>query len=151
MSMTGVGVEGDSEAFRSFKWTQLAVKFADEWGPKILTALRQEAPVAQEGAGSGRLRDKLHFERKTLIGSLTMLFTDDVPYFPYVIHGTTGGQIIKPVAARALHWTIGGADVFAKQVTRGDTPANDFPSRVWDRMSEEVSNSFRETIREGLA
>lgn len=147
--MTNIGVEGDAGALQRFKWTELSVKFADEWGPKILMALRQEAPVAPDGGG--RLRDKLHFERRTLIGSITMLFTDDVPYFPYVIKGTTGGQVITPVAARALHWSSGGSDVFAMSVTRGDTPANDFPTRVWDRMAEEVQNGFRNIIRESFA
>ncbi len=150
MSLTDIGMEGDSESLAKFKWTDLAVKFADEWGPRLLAALRQEAPVSANGTDSGRLRDALRFERHATVGSLTMLFTDDVPYFPYVIHGTTGGQTINPVAARALHWSSGGSDVFAMSVTRGDTPANDFPSRVWDRMAEEVQNGFRETIREGL-
>lgn len=149
MSLTNIGFEDDSAALRSFKWTKIAVAFADEWGPKILAALRAEAPVAQ-GASSGRLRDALHFERRTGMGSLTMLFSDDVPYFDYVIKGTSGGQIITPVAARALHWTVGGSDVFAMSVTRGDTPANDFPSRVWDRMAEEVQAGFRDKVREGL-
>lgn len=151
MSLTHIGFEGDdADALRAFQWTKIAVAFADDWGPKILAALRAEAPVAP-GAGSGRLRDALHFERRTAVGSLTMLFTDDVPYFEYVIKGTTGGQIINPIAARALHWTEGGTDVFAAQVTRGDTPANDFPARVWDRMAEEVQAGFREKVREGLA
>ena len=151
MSMSGIYTEGDTAAFRSFRWTELATTWADEWGPILLNALRQEAPVSETATGSGRLRDALHFERRTTIGSLTMLFTDDVPYFPYVIHGTTGGQVITPVATRALHWNTGGTDVFAKSVIRGDTPANDFPSRVWDRMAEEVTSAFRDTIREGLA
>ena len=150
MSLTNIGLEGDAAALRSFKWTKIAVAFADEWGPKLLAALRAEAPVAA-GADSGRLRDRLHFERRTGVGSLTMLFTDDVPYFEYVIKGTTGGQVITPVAARALHWNVGGQDFFAASVVRGDTPANDFPSRVWDRMAEEVQAGFREKVREGLA
>ncbi len=150
MSLTNIGMDGDAGSLAAFKWTDLAAKFAGEWGPRILAALREEAPVAQ-GTDSGRLRDALRFEFHAPIGALTMLFTDDVPYFPYVIHGTTGGQIIRPVAARALHWSNGGTDVFAMSVTRGDTPANDFPSRVWDRMAEEVQNGFRDTIREGLA
>ncbi len=149
MSMTEIGLKDDAKAFRSFNWTRLAVAFADEWGPRILAALRAEAPVAA-GADSGRLRDRLQFQRRTTVGSMTMLFTDDVPYFDYVIKGTTGGQIIKPVAARALHWSNAGSDYFAKSVVRGDTPANDFPSRVWDRMAEEVQNGFRDKIREGL-
>ena len=151
MSMSGIYSEGDTAAFDRFRWTELATTFADTWGPMILTALRMEAPVSANGPDSGRLRDALHFERHTGIGSLSMIFTDDVPYFPYVIHGTTGGQTIVPVAARALHWTTGGTDVFAKSVIRGDTPANDFPSRVWDRMADVVMSAFRDTIREGLA
>ncbi len=148
MTLTHITVEGDAGAFKAFKWTELATTFADEWGPKILGALRADAPVAP--TGGGRLRDMLHFERRTSVGTLSMIFSDDVPYFPYVIHGTVGGQIITPKAARSLHWTSGGSDVFAMSVVRGDTPANDFPTRVWVRMQEEVQNGFREIIREGL-
>ena len=148
MSLIGVGVEGDTDAFRAFNWTEIATTFADEWGPKILGALRLEAPVAP--SGGGRLRDALRFERRTTIGNLTMLFTDDVPFFPYVIHGTEGGQLIQPVAARALHWTSGGSDVFAMSVIRGATPKNDFPERVWSMMQDVVQTAFREAIREGL-
>jgi len=148
VSMTNIGVEDDSNALAKYKWTEVASRFAKEWGPRLLAALREEAPVAADGGG--RLRDRLHFEFHAPIGSMTMLFTDDVPYFDYVIKGTTGGQVITPVAARALHWSSGGSDVFAMSVTRGDTPANDFPSRVWDRMAEEVQTGFRNLIRESL-
>jgi hypothetical protein len=148
MSLTGIGFEDDGKAFASFKWTEIATTFSDEWGPNILANLRAEAPVAP---GGGRLRDALSFERRTRVGTLTMIFSDPgVPYFGYVISGTQGGQLIQPIAARALHWQSGGADFFASQVTRGSTPKNDFPTRVWARMQEEVQSAFRDAIREGL-
>lgn len=157
MTMIGATATGDTAAFRSFNWTEVATTFADEWGPKLLESLRREAPVAPDGGG--RLRDRLHFERRTSIGRLSMIFTDDVPYFPYVIEGTDGGTVIQPVAARALHWTATttvpmlagmGTDIFAAQVIRGSTPKNDFPTRVWASMRDVVQDAFREAVREGL-
>lgn len=148
MTTINVDVSGDAEAFASFRWTQIATTFADEWGPKILGALRAEAPVAP--IGGGRLRNRLSFERHTTVGFLSMLFTDDVPYFPYVVHGTEGGQLIQPVATRALHWVSNGQDVFATSVIRGATPKNDFPTRVWDSMREMVQQGFRDAVREGM-
>ncbi len=149
MSMTGIEVKDDAQAFRSFNPRRGAVACPPAWAPRMRPAPRAAAPGAA-GADAGRRRDRLQFQRRTTVGSMTMLFTDDVPYFDYVIKGTTGGQIIRPVAARALHWSDAGGDYFAKSVVRGDTPANDFPSRVWDRMAEEVQNGFRDKIREGL-
>jgi hypothetical protein len=148
MSLLNVGITGDGEAFAKFNWTEAATTFADEWGPKILTALRLAAPVAPDGGG--RLRDALTFERHTSIGFLSMVFSDPVPYFPYVIEGTVGGQLIEPVAAQALHWTSGGSDVFASSVVRGDTPKNDFPTKVWSMMQETVQAAFKQVIREAL-
>ena len=148
MSLLNVGMRGDRDAFAKFNWTQAATTFADEWGPKILIALRLAAPVAPDGGG--RLRDALAFERHTSIGHLTMTWSDPVPYFPYVIEGTVGGQLIEPVAAQALHWTSGGSDVFASSVIRGDTPKNDFPVKVWSMMQETVQEAFKEAIREAL-
>jgi hypothetical protein len=151
MSLSGIGFDGEDaqSELAKFKWTEIATSFADEWGPNILANLRAQAPVAP--TGGGRLRDALRFERHTSIGHLSMIFSDDVPYFKYVISGTVGGQIINPVAARALHWTSAGADFFAASVIRGATPKNDFPQRVWDRMAPEVATGFREAIEEGMA
>lgn len=146
MTLLGIRPEGDwHNSLEGFNWTRAATSFADRWGPILLHRLRDDAPVAPNGGG--RLRDALRFQRRTQIGLLTMIFDDrDVPYFPYVIHGTTGGQTIVPVAARSLHWTEGGNSVFAMSVTRGDTPANDFPTRVWSAMRESTQAAFREAI-----
>ncbi len=152
MSMIGVSIESSATDKRKFLFSRAATTWADEIGPQILAKLRQEAPVSANGPDSGRLKDSLNYSRKLTSTSTLLLMFDsrDVPYFPYVIHGTSGGQVIVPVAARALHWSSGGSDVFAKSVTRGDTPANDFPTRVWDSMKRVTEVRFAEIIKKEM-
>lgn len=150
MSVEPIRVEGNLRQFSRFEWTRAAGKWAAEAGPLLLAELRAEAPVGT-GQTSGKLRDGLRWQKRTRLGKLMMIFdAPDVPYLRYVIDGTSGGQTIAPVAARALHWNNGGGDVFAMSVTRGSTPANDFPSRVWDRMRGEVHHRFTEIIKKEL-
>lgn len=150
MTIVGISTSGTgSDPLSRWKWTKAATAFADEWGPRILAGLRAGAPVGK-GPGAGTLRDRLRYQRTTGVGSLTMLFDDPgVHYFPFVIHGTAGGTIIRPVAARALHWG-GSPGIFATRVVRGATRENDFPSRVWASMSGAVAAGFRQAIQEGF-
>jgi len=123
-----MGVEySGGQGLAKFKALAVLTKWADLVGPEMREALKDKAPVGQ-GAGAGRLRDSIRYERETFGGGLTMRWTANVPYARYVIDGTAPHEI-RPVAARALHWG-GKPGVFAKVVHHPGTQPNDFPEKA---------------------
>jgi Bacteriophage HK97-gp10, putative tail-component len=134
---------GDSIAdspFARFSWTRAAVEWADEAGPMALAALKAEAPVGKtdlSGRKGGRLRDSIRYERETAVGSVTMIFTANVPYAGYVIEGT-GPHVISASAARFLRYEgSDGQFTYSRQVQHPGTKANPFPERALGGLAAE--------------
>lgn len=103
--------------------------WADEVGPVVREALKDAAPVGV-GAGAGRLRDSIRYERQAAVTGITLLFTANTPYAKYVIDGTAPHEI-RPKAARMLHWTgDGGESHFGRVVHHPGTQPNNFAERA---------------------
>jgi Bacteriophage HK97-gp10, putative tail-component len=149
-----IELSGDSIAdnpFARFNWTAAAGEWADEAGPMVRAALKQEAPVAPtsfSGRKGGRLRDSIRYERETAVGSVTMLFTANTPYAGFVIEGT-GPHVIAASAARALQFEMDGAVTYARRVNHPGTKANDFPERALGGLAtEKLKEWFADAMRE---
>lgn len=101
------------------------------------SAIAEQAKLAP--VATGNLRRSIHVGTVTAKVAETIAGAD---YAAYVEDGTRGGQIIRPVRARALRWAAdrgaarlsgaprtsgpGSAVVFAKRVRRGSTKAQPF-------------------------
>lgn len=127
-----------------FRWTQAATEWADDMGPRIRSALQEEAPVR-----SGRLRSSIRYSRSFDATQAGMEFSTNVPYAGYVKNGTAP-HLIRPVAARSLHWVSGGHSHFARVVHHPGTRANDFPRRALEPMKEEIQQSFRDAVSNAM-
>jgi hypothetical protein len=126
----------------AFNLTARMVTLADVLGPRIRERIRREAPVGK-GPEAGRLADSTRFTRRASVGDVLMEFTSDIPYAKFVIHGTRP-HLIRPRAARVLHWEApGGGDVFARSARHPGTKANDYPMRAYHSMRAEIISSFR--------
>ena len=142
------GTSGGSNLGR-FQWKAAAVKWADEIGPIVRSELKAKAPVAKDGAGAGRLRDSIRYERNTVGGGVTATFTAYVPYAKYVVEGT-GPHIIRARAARYLHWKDAGGDHFAKQVNHPGTKPNDFAKRAVEPLVPLIQHRFATILKQAL-
>lgn len=140
-------VDAAAHRLRRFQWTAAAVEWADSVGPRLASAIRQQAPVGQ-GPDAGRLRDATRYRRKTTVGAVRLEFhADNVPYVPFVLHATRPHEIL-PRAALALHWeTPGGAPVFARKVQHPGTRGNPYPTRAYQAMRSEIVAAFRAAIQ----
>lgn len=132
-----------------FRFMKAAVGWADEVGPLVRAGLKAKAPVAKQGAGAGRLRDSIRYERNTTSGGVTLSFTAYVPYAKYVIEGTPP-HLIRARAARYLHWKDGSGDHFAKQVNHPGTRPNDFPRRAIGPLEPLIRKRFAEILNQAL-
>jgi Bacteriophage HK97-gp10, putative tail-component len=148
-----VELSGDSIAdspFARFSWTKAAVEWADEAGPMVRAALKAEAPVGKtdlSGRKGGRLRDSIRYERETAVGSVTMVFTANVPYAGFVIEGT-GPHVITASAARALQFEFQGAVTYRRSVQHPGTKANDFPERALGGVAtEKLKEWFADAVQ----
>lgn len=140
---------GGSSPLGRFQFLKAATTLADEVGPLVRTALKDKAPVAKEGAGAGRLRDSIRYERNTTGGGVTATFTAYTPYAKYVIEGT-GPHIIRARAARALHWKDASGDRFARAVNHPGTKPNRFPERAITPLEPLIRKRFAEILKEAL-
>jgi len=113
----------------NLRWDSASRRWADKVGPMLVEAIKSEAPVM-----TGALRDSTQVTQVRTGNSIKLVFSaGDVPYAPYVIHGT-GAHIITPDTARALHW---GTDAFAAWVAHPGTRPNNYPDRaVRGKLSE---------------
>lgn len=153
MSLT-IELAGDNPAdspFARFSFTKAAVEWADEAGPMVREALKAEAPVAKtslDGRKGGRLRDSIRYERETGPGSVTMVFTANVPYAGYVIGGT-GPHVISASAARFLRYEgTAGQVLFSRSVQHPGTKANDFPERALAGVAaEKLQEWFADAVK----
>lgn len=135
---------GFGDNLRRFIWMRGAVTFMDRAGPELRSAIKREAPVG-EGPGAGRLRDSVRYSRSTRAILVRGEFRAHTPYTRYVVDGTRP-HIIRPVAARALHWRDAGGDHFARLVRHPGTRPNPFARRAADRMHAQLKEWFREAI-----
>lgn len=134
---------GKLGALQQLQWTKRLVEFSDYIGPKFRKMLQEEAPV-----DSGRLRSSIRYTRQTLIGSVHIRWTANVPYAPFVIEGTKAHRITA-VAARTLHWKTGsGSGGFAKTVWHPETKPNNFPKRAADKA--DLGLDFRLIMLRGI-
>lgn len=145
---------GDDPAdspFARFSWARAAVAWADEAGPLVREALKREAPVAKpspDGRKGGRLRDSIRYERETAAGSVTAVFTANVPYARYVLEGT-GPHVITASAARALRFYPAGGDtaVFRRSVNHPGTKPDPFPERAVMPLEPLLRERFTAAVR----
>lgn len=142
-------IDVQEKGLPAFDWTRRAVDWADRVGPMMAAGMKRAAPVGK-GPGAGRLRDSIMYSRKTGIGELSIEYTTNVPYAPYVIHDTRPHEI-HATAALALHWLDArGGDMFAKFVHHPGTHANRFPQRAADEQAEWMRAEWRRTMTEGM-
>jgi len=127
-------------------WKAATVAWADIAGPLVADELRREAPVS-----TGRLRDSLRYQRQTDPLFVELQFHSNVPYAPYVVHGTAP-HIIEPVAAQALHWhDKSGTEFFAAVVHHPGTKPNNFPQRALENTRTELIASYLEALRKAFS
>lgn len=119
----------------------------DEEYPAVVAELRHRAPVSH-GPGGGRFKDSIKYgHRYSIPGRVEMRFVSSVPYAPFVIEPTQA-HVIRPTAARALHWkTTSGSSVFASVVQHPGTHGNDFATQAARVMSEILQLKIAEKIR----
>ena len=134
-----------------FSWAKAATVWADEAGPLVRAALKDEAPVGQ-GERAGRLRDAIRYERQVNLGEglVTLRFDSHTPYTKYVIDGTRP-HLITAKAARALHWVdASGRDQFRRSVKHPGTKPNPFPERAVFPLTGVLHEKFRAAIEAGM-
>lgn len=118
--------------------------WGDEVGHQVRDALKAETPVR-----TGDLRRSERYSRTFHGDTLRLEFTAHTPYAPYVVGGTRP-HIIRPRAARALHWSDGSGSHFAKVVHHPGNKPNDFPERVLHELSGSVKALLAAKIQEAL-
>lgn len=137
-----------SKPLRAFQWSAAATEWADEIGPVVRDAMKAAAPVAP-GPGSGRLRDSIRYERATTPGGITITWTANVPYARFVTSGTAP-HLIRPRAARALHWQAAGGGRFARLVNHPGTQANPFAEHALERLLPDVQQRLQDIVETAL-
>jgi hypothetical protein len=121
------------------------VQWADETGRYIVHELEAQTPVR-----TGRLQGSMRYQRTLLGGmSLRMEWHSNVPYAPFVIHGTAPHDIY-PKAARALHWGPAGGGTFAMHVHHPGTKPNPFPARTMERVRLGVIASYMDAYKKAV-
>lgn len=139
-----VGIEGAQQSkdlLSRFKWKTAATKWADQIGPKLVDAIKREAPVR-----SGHLRDSTRVRTEVRGDSVRVVVSADEFYAPYVIHGTPP-HMIFPRAAKMLHFQRNGADVFAHRVSHPGTKPNNYPDRAVRKMLGDISAAMAAAVR----
>lgn len=129
-----------------FNWLRAISAWSDEVGPLVRTSLQGDAPVR-----TSRLMRSIRYQRSISgSGDAHLEFTANVPYAKYVVHGTRA-HLIRPKAARMLHWVDAHGSHFATIVHHPGTRPNNFPQRALDatkpfiirRLVEAIDDSMR--------
>ena len=128
-------------------YESLALRYAVTEG--MITGGGKDAPVnaTKITVRTGRLRRALSMAGPAATGGDTFtaglaIDTDAAPYGPIQeFGGQTSPHEIIPKNAKALHWSVGGADVFAKKVNH---PGSNIPARPY------MSPSLAATLQAGL-
>lgn len=123
------------------------VAAADRIGPDFRSALRMAAPIGDplNDPRPGRLMRSITYQRSVSGRRVRMEFAAHTPYAGYVIGGT-GPHLIRPVAARALHWNTIGGGRFAQVVHHPGTAANRFPQRTMRAMRDAIIAEFARQV-----
>jgi hypothetical protein len=127
-------------------WTELE----NEVGPLLSDELSQQAPVGDPDTDldSGTLSQSMKWEDQD--GVLTIGSQDPRgPIAAYVTRGTQPHEIV-PVFANALHFFVGGDEVFTQHVDHPGTTANPFHIAGWEARRDEVQQMFMERMGHGV-
>jgi len=134
------------DAFES-AWAE----FEQSAGPALADELSNQAPVGDPDTDldSGTLSQSMKWEDQD--GVLTIGSQDPRgPIAAYVTRGTQPHEIV-PVFANALHFFVGGDEVFAKHVEHPGTIANPFHVAAWEAQRDAIHQEFRDTVGGGVA
>lgn len=126
---------------------------------KYIQEEKLEGQVLQHRTGqlSGSVRAlPTRIEGKTIIGDVVAGggVAPYAKYFETVAAGGTGGtaaHVIYPVTARALHFFMGGAEIFAAYVFHPGFPAKPFISTSLEEMRDSIVNALQQVFNEGMA
>lgn len=139
----------DDSPLRRFQWTRAAVRWLDDVGPTVRTALKNASPVGK-GPRAGRMRDSIRYQRVVQPSSgVRGEFTANTPYATYVIKGTRAHRITAK-AARTLRWQSGGQTHFARSVMHPGTKPNHFVETTMQAQLPHVQQRFSAIMREEL-
>lgn len=127
-----------------FEWAVAATGWADRIAPIVRNGMKAEAPVAK-GPGGGRLRDSIRYQRKTSTAGLSIQFYTNTPYAAFVVDGTPP-HIIRPRAARALHWQTNGNSNFARLVHHPGTKPNPFARKALEELTPMLQATFKDAV-----
>lgn len=117
---------------------------------RLVELAREFCPVAVHDEDSDRhhhLRDTIVRRRirKTAGGYTGGAETDD-PIAPFV-EWDTRPHLIEPVRAQALHFRMGGREVFAKRVRHPGTKGAHFMARAAHQLEAEIDEMMDEELR----
>lgn len=153
--LLALSMPGDSSVAKDlseFDARVLMAAWGHEWGERLKSAIKDEAPYRddEDGTGSGEhLRDSIEFAGvKAIAGGISMSWTSDVPWAEFVITGTRPHDIYARFA-RMLHWVDGsGHDQFRRMVHHPGTDPNTFPLTALEHLLPEMTSSFAELFEE---
>lgn len=129
-----------------FDWIATQRKAAATLIPIVLTMLKTTAPVSATKPDAGRFKASIGYRVEPLPNAIKINFVSTASYAQYVINPTTGGQLIYPNKAISLKYKNGFGDtVFAKSVVRGDTPGNDFHTKVANDIKQLIVETFKKS------
>lgn len=135
----------DGEPLRHFQVMKVLIEWADATGPYVRSILKERTPVV-----TGRMKLSERYARTGFAEGVRLEWRAYTPYAKYVIDGTRP-HIIRPVAARALHWYSGdGRQHFAKVVHHPGNKPNPFPKEVLDAVKDEVMQDLRDRVNAAL-
>jgi hypothetical protein len=112
----------------------------------LLKAAQDEAPV---GTSQSHLRDDLRPIISNTNRPIRITATEQAEKLGWVINGTPP-HVIEATNAQALHWTVGGADFFAKSVNHPGTQPNDFLTRAADNAAGDVEGIMQAAASDWL-
>lgn len=145
-----IGNAGAAEELKAFDATELMAVWGRVWGDKLAEEMRTEAPYREDdGSGSGEhLRDSIAFGGvEAGAGRISMTWTSDVPWAPFVVGGTEPHEIHARFA-RALHFLGSEGEVFARSVNHPGTEPDPFPLRALEHLLPEMTESFAALFEE---
>lgn len=116
------------------------IAWGDDVGPTMRDALKAHTPVV-----TGRMRASERYARTGFADGVRLEFRAYTKYAQWVIGGAKP-HIIRPSAARALHWTNASGSHFAKVVHHPGNKPNDFPKVVLDSLKDDITRNLKDRI-----
>ncbi len=120
--------------------------FEQQVGPLLTDELSQDAPISdsETDPAPGTLANSMEWQDQD--GTLTVGSSDPRgPIAAYVTRGTAPHEIV-PVAANALHFFVGGDEVFTRHVDHPGTSPNPFHITAWENQRDTVMQMFHDTV-----